>query len=257
MPPLGSLCLAVLPPVGRDTLLLDWSLSPFFVIPLGAMLLWYARQLGRVSRWEAVYFGAGWLMLAVALLSPLCRLSASLAGAHMVQHIILVALAPPLLLLGATGLMGPARGVRRSALGPTAASGLYAAAIWLSHLRPVYEGALTDPVLHIAVVAALFGASLIFWAALLAARANGGAPMMALGALLQTGVLGALLTFSPSPWYPLFGERPLAWGLSPLEDQQLAGLIMWVPMGGIYLLAGLIVLARMLNPGDRSLASRA
>ena len=251
-PSLTSLCLAALPAVEPQSLLAAWSLSPIVLLPLLAVLPWYARRLGHVSRSEAGAFALGWLLLAAALVSPLCRMAASLASAHMVQHVILVALAPPLLLLGTRSLARPAPHLLQTLLRPTAASALYAGAIWLSHLRPVYEAALIDPIAHVATVAVLLAAALIFWASLMAGAVSGAAMMIAFGALLQTGVLGALLTFARHPWYPLFGDRPLFWGLTPLEDQQLAGLIMWIPMGSVYLAAGLVVLAGMLARLEQS-----
>lgn len=259
---LASLCLATRPPTTPDSLWRDWSLAPALLAPLLLLPVLYALGLRRgrrrgprpgavqASAAQAVAFAGAWLLLAIALLSPLCRLAASLASAHMVQHVILVALAPPLLVIGGTGAalrralpLLPRPG--RLPLGPTAASILYAAAIWLAHLRPVYEAALLDPFAHLALLLLLLAAALIFWARL--AAAGGAAIPMAAGALVQTGLLGALLTFAPAPWYPLFAGRTQAWGLTLIEDQQLAGLIMWVPMGAVYLAAGLVALGALLG----------
>ena len=75
---------------------------------------------------------------------------------------------------------------------------------------------------------------------------------MAFATFMHTGLLGALLSFAGAPWYPLYELRPQAFGLTPLADQQLAGVIMWVPMSAIYLAAGLAVMARLLEePGPR------
>ena len=248
VPSLTDLCLAGLPAIEPASVWSGWSLSPVFLMPLLLLLSAGAWRLRQAGPWQTTAFVSGWLLLAMALLSPLCRMAASLASAHMVQHVILVALAPPLLLLGLrpVGWFPPA--LRR----PGIVSGLYAAAIWLSHLRPVYEAALTDPVIHVAVTVLLLAAALIFWHALIGTAESGGSLMLAFGALIQTGVLGALLTFAPVPWYPLFDTRALAWGLTPLEDQQLAGLIMWIPMGSLYLAAALIVLARLLTCFERT-----
>ena len=249
-----SLCLATRPPATPWEVWQGWSFAPVIVVPLILMLGLYLRAYGRSShrdrgaRIGPACFLGGWALLAVALVSPLCRMAATLAWAHMVQHVILVALAPPLLVLGVLYARPPGR--RRTAGEAVAASALYAAAIWISHTPAVYQAALDDATVHVAVACGLVGAGTFFWRVALAPVADpgaaaGGTAFMALfSALLQTGVLGALLTFSPNPWYPVFEGRVEAWGLTPLEDQQLAGLIMWVPMGGIYLFAGLAAAMR-------------
>ncbi|HXH25334.1 MAG TPA: cytochrome c oxidase assembly protein, partial [Vicinamibacterales bacterium] len=128
---------------------------------------------------------------------------------------------------------------------PVTVSALYAGAIWLAHVPRVYQAALTDPAVHLLLVALLLAVGYLFWTTLIRGSAAGGI-LMAFAALVQTGLLGALLTFAPTPWYPVFASRAAPWGLTPLEDQQLAGLIMWVPMGAVYLAAGLAALARLL-----------
>ena len=239
---LTALCLAGAgSPTTPDALWASWSFAPATAGPLLAGLaglLWLARR-GQAS-WLAF---AGWAALALALASPLCRMAATTASAHMAQHVILVAVAPPLLVLG---LPSPPR-LSRSPLRPALVSAAYTLTIWAAHAPTVYQAALLDDGVHLALLAALLGASLLFWSALFdpANRASA-APTAAL-ALVQTGMLGALLTFAQSPWYPVFGPGPAIWGLTPLEDQQLAGLIMWAPMAVIYLAAGLWALAALLR----------
>lgn len=243
MDTLATLCLASAPPVRPETFWSAWSLAPSVLLPLLAALLLARHSGGR----ERALFLLGWLLLAVALVSPLCRLAAATASGHMLQHVILVALAPPLLVLGL-----PAGRWRRHLPGPLAASILYAAAVWLSHAPPIYEATLLGPALHLALLGLLAAAGLAFWSALLAAPTVGHAALMAFAAMTHTTLLGALLALSPEPWYPLFAGRTEAWGLTPLEDQQLAGLIMWVPMAGVYLAAGLTGLSKMLMPDLRA-----
>ena len=124
----------------------------------------------------------------------------------------------------------------------------------------VYEAALLEPALHLLLLALQLGAGLWFWQVLLGAVAatgdqrarSGGALLMAFSTFMHTSLLGALLSFAGAPWYPLYELRPQAWGLTPLADQQLAGVIMWVPMSAIYLAAGLAAMARLLEePGPR------
>jgi cytochrome c oxidase assembly factor CtaG len=264
-----SLCLTTRPPLTPDGLWQAWSFAPVILVPLALMLGLYVWALASDGRRETgsepILFFGGWLLLAIALVSPLCRMSATLAWAHMVQHVILVALAPPLLVLGAGSLCGRMLGLPadtrssgtaairnhrlRMLSGPTAASILYAGAIWASHVPLIYQTALENAAAHVVVTFGLVAVSIVFWRAVIDAmrnrRASSGAGGLALLALffamVQTGLLGALLALSPTPWYPVFAGSVAIWGMTPLEDQQLAGLIMWVPMGAIYLIAGLIL----------------
>ena len=258
--PLLSLCLATRPPVTPSTLWGSWSFAPEIVIPLLAMLGIYGHSSLRapapLSKIGSAAFLAGWLLLVVALVSPLCRLAATLAWAHMVQHTILVALAPLLLVLG----MRPesARRLNRQvpSYGHVAAliASAYAAVIWLAHAPGVYEAALRGPVTHLALVALLLGASVAFWDMVLrappnvsAATADLGGVLLCFTAMVQTGLLGALITFAQEPWYAILVSRAAAWGLNPLTDQRLAGLIMWVPMSVIYLGVCLALMWRCLE----------
>jgi putative membrane protein len=219
----------------------DWSLAPEVLLPLAAVLALGLRP-GTSFRRRTLLL-SGWMLLALALVSPLCRLAAATASGHMAQHAILVALAPPLLVLGLHG----ARKERVQPLGMAAVSALYAAAIWLAHAPLIYEVALADPVAHLLTLGLLAGAGAMFWDHVLR-RARAGDAILALFlAMLHTGMLGALLTFAPQPWYPVFAGRTEPWGLSPLEDQQLAGLLMCVPMSGVYLGVAIAMLGRALG----------
>jgi cytochrome c oxidase assembly factor CtaG len=102
--------------------------------------------------------------------------------------------------------------------------------------------------------AVLFGAALASWAAIVRLRrrrARPGIELLVLFALsLQCALLGALLTFATTAWYPAYAATTEPWGLSPLSDQQLAGVIMWIPAGGVYLVAALVVLRRWIGFGS-------
>jgi putative membrane protein len=107
----------------------------------------------------------------------------------------------------------------------------------------LYEIALRNPGIHIAEHATFLGTGLLYWYGLVQATrpARGGqgpAILPAFVTILHTNILGALLTFASRPWYS-YGRWPEYWGLTPLEDQQLSGLIMWIPMGTVYMLAAL------------------
>jgi cytochrome c oxidase assembly factor CtaG len=254
-----------------------WSLAPEIVLPLAAFALLYgvgwiksrssAAEVPMSGR-EAAFAAAGILLLAAALISPLCRLSANLAWTHMVQHLLIVALAPPLVLLGAPGraflLALGARSSRRHrppVLPPErrrdgqqlAAALAYGAAIWIWHIPWFYEAALASAAIHLVFAASLLFVSFWFWREVISAPvgALGTTGFVLLATLIHTGMLGALLTFSRQVWYPAMTPGALVWGLQPIEDQQLAGLIMWIPMGAIYLMAGLLVVSAHLRDDGR------
>ena len=220
--------------------------------------------------WRVVCFAVGWTVLTIAIVSPLCRMAATLTSAHMVQHAILVAVAPPLLILGGAGstmIMALPSRLRRGRLmqngtrpirtwkGSLAIGGLYGVTIWLWHVPAFYQSALLNPAIHLLMYGTLLIASLLFWGDILgpAQRERAAAASLLLVAtLMHTSLLGALLTFSSAPWYSVLADRSGVWDVTPLEDQQLAGLIMWVPMGAIYLVSALGQLAAWLRLGEDS-----
>jgi putative membrane protein len=262
---LTTLCLASRPAVEPGPFLIDWSLAPAVTLPLAAALVLYVHGAWRgaksgagPSAGQTGCFIGGWVLLAIAIVSPLCRLAAASASGHMVQHALLMALAPPLLVLGApfatmrlalAPTQSPLESVERreSGAGVGGISLLYGAVIWLAHAPLVYEATLMDPLLHLLALAGLLGTGLYYWHVVLIRCSTGGAMLALFFAMLHTGLLGALLTLAASPWYPVFAGRTAAWGLTALEDQQLAGLLMWVPMGGVYLAAALTILGRTLG----------
>ena len=256
----AALCLTRLPPVTPDTFWTAWSFAPEVIAPLAVLLVayawfWLSEPNARRPAYRLACFAMGFGLLLVALVSPLCRLSATLAAAHMIQHAILVLLAPPLLLLAV-----PAEVRARWLPGlhrPTLGAAVYGALIWAWHLPRPYDLAVSDPAVHVVLYATLMLAALWFWAQILDAGADANSergslhPMSAIVIVLltivHTGLLGALLVLSPAPWYATATGGP-DWGLSPLEDQQLAGLVMWVPMAGGYMAAAIAILFRQLSP---------
>jgi putative membrane protein len=258
-----SLCLAGRPGVDAG---LTWSLAPEVVLPVIIFALVYSYGVWRlISRKDPVrptttelgLFASGMVMIALAVISPLCRLASTMAWAHMVQHAILVVVAPPLILLGRPGAVFAAAMPRsfpsaKFVRSPALATTVYGMAIWFWHGPRFYQAGLLDATVHLAMYASLLAAAFIFWRAVIEAiRSPGGqSGIMAvclLVTIIHTGLLGALLTFSHSLWYPLVSAQAGSWGLSPLEDQELAGLIMWVPMGMIYIVAALAVIGAWVN----------
>ena len=235
------------------------------------------RQLARQAAW----FGAGWAMLVLALASPLDGAGSYAFSAHMVQHEILMIVAGPLLVLGRPLALwlwafGPdarlriAAGTRRPAVraawgaltAPVNAWLLHFAALWMWHVPACFQLALADNGMHALQHTSFLATALLFWWAVLGreggAHGRGGAIVYLFTTMMHTGALGALFTMSETIWYPLYGNRAQLFGLSPLEDQQLGGLIMWIPGGLAYLIAGLVLCARWLRPGPapRTLEAR-
>lgn len=189
-------------------------------------------------------FGAGWLALALALLPPLDRAAAESFSAHMVQHELLMVVAPPLLILGRpfTALAATlhARVLRLAAvplrLPPLAAWGLHAAALWIWHVPRLFDTGLESGAVHALQHACFFWSALLFWWTVFRRLRTGAAVLYLLATLIHSGALAALLTFAPAPLY----------AGATLHDQQLGGLIMWVPAGYAMVLAGVLALDRLL-----------
>jgi len=214
--------------------------------------------------WEAGAFAAGWTLLLVALVSPLHRLGEVLFSAHMTQHELLMVAAAPLLVLGRPivaflwaiplewrrtagfwAAAGPLPDLWKVVTRPLTAWILHALAIWIWHAPGLYQQTLVSDAMHTAQHVSFLGTGLLFWWALLRGHDRRlGRPVAVLylfTTALHTSLLGALLAFSSTLWYPLYDARTVAWGITALEDQQLAGLIMWVPAGLAYLIAALSI----------------
>ncbi|WP_246258049.1 cytochrome c oxidase assembly protein [Pararobbsia alpina] len=258
---------------------LAWSFDAWVVLPLAisAVLytLGYIRLRARSRHAKSAHarqlaaFAGGWLMLVVSLDSPLDSLSAALFSAHMVQHELMMIVAAPLFVLGrplsvwvwafphgARTWLGRAvrtRGVRacwRAITTPAGAWLLHAAALWAWHEPKLFEAALANPRMHTLQHASFLFSALLFWWTIFGepARRRGSGPAMLslFTTMVHTGALGALITLSPGLWYPSYVEPCSALGFDPLHDQELGGLVMWVPGGLAYLVAGLAVSARWL-----------
>jgi cytochrome c oxidase assembly factor CtaG len=130
---------------------------------------------------------------------------------------------------------------------PLMAAGLYAVTLWLWHVPVLYEIALRDPVVHDLQHLSFFATACVFWRVLLGAASRRLHPLGAVFCLFATSLhasaLGVLLTMSPRAWYVSYAGTTAAWGLTPLEDQQLAGLIMWMPACLVYALLALAIIA--------------
>jgi len=191
-------------------------------------------------------FAALWLLLAALFVSPLCALTSALFSARIAHHMALVAIAAPLLVFT---LPPQLRDISWPPALPAVASMVHAVLLWLWHAPAPYAAALADSAVFWGMEASLFGSALLLWSAILSRHTRLGS---ALGALLativQTGLLGAAITFARTPLYDYHIGSTAPWGLSALADQQLAGLIMWVPAAVPYLFAALaLTTARLLQ----------
>jgi putative membrane protein len=242
----------------------------------GVRSLWRGGGVGRgVRPWRASAFGVGLLAVAAALLSPLDAAADHLLSAHMAQHLLLVVVAAPLLVVGSPMLAmsrvlperwrqgarrwGRSRTTRvsqRTLTNPIASLLLVTAVLWAWHVPPLYEAAVEDPVLHLVEHASFLGTALLFWWVALQPSGprrlpHGADVLYVFAGALQSGALGALFTFASSPIYPLYARRTATLGLSPLADQQLAGLLMWVPSFVVYLLAAGALFVAWLRASER------
>jgi putative membrane protein len=269
-------------PHGPDALWHAWSLDPLVLVPLGISVWLYGRGLrllwnkagrGRgVAFSNALAFYAGAALLFIALVSPLDAFGEMLLSAHMAQHALLVTGAPVLLLLGKPNAVFawslPARykkpflasrmwralaSVGSVLSRPFCAAILHGLALWGWHAPGAFDAAVANYGMHVLEHISFFGTAVLFWKALLDAHAGrraGASLGAAFATLMHSGLLGALITLAPYPLYTWYRGRTEPWGLSALEDQQLAGLIMWVPMGIVYLGACLTLAAWLLSPQD-------
>ena len=256
-----------------------WTLDPMITAPLALSALVFAagwlrlkrrsrRGAGPLER-RAALFAAGWVTLAAALISPLHQAGERAFSAHMVEHELLMLLAAPLLVLsrplsamiwafpasarqglGAAARWPPLCGLWRLLSEPVTATLAQAAALWLWHAPFLFDLALASGGWHIAQHLCFLVTALFFWSAMLRpGRAHTGLAVLCLFATsVVSGALGALMAFSESPWYAAYGAMGMTpFGLTPAEDQQVAGLLMWIPGGLVHAGAALALLGGALQ----------
>jgi putative membrane protein len=276
------------PPAPHD-LWVAWNLDP--VLLGGFLLAVWAYRRGQtggprrdIDTWRARCFTGALLSLGVALLSPLDALSGALASAHMVQHLLLVLVAAPLLALSApssTILRGSPLAMRRASgrwrrrlrlthatlrplRHPATAWLLQVGALWFWHAAVPYDAALGSEPLHILEHASFLVTAVLFWHTVIGTRSpervsNGLGALLVFAMAMQSVFLSLLLTFARTPWYSGYATTTTPWGLDPLTDQQLAGVIMWIPAGAVYLVTALTLLVtwiRATEPDDHGAVAR-
>lgn len=212
-----------------------WNLDPVLlaVLAMLALVLWRAStQHADASTQQRNALRCAWALTVLLYVSPLCALSSAFFTVRVVHHMALVLAVAPLLAFGL------APWLRRVPMPLWTWTAIAAVVFWTWHLPAPYEAAMSSVAAYALMQLTILGSALAFWVGVRRA-----APAVALAAILATtvvmGLLGALITFAARPLYAPHFASTLGWGVSPLEDQQLAGIIMWAPGSIAYLLAAI------------------
>jgi putative membrane protein len=258
-----------------DPLVLSSLLAAGSAYALGTWRIW--QRAGRyegVRVWHLASFVAGWVTVALSLLSPLDAFSDISFAAHMTQHELLMLVAAPLLVLGRPLVVLlwslPAAARRRVGLwvrgsgvaaawhaltGPLVTLLLHGLAVWLWHTPTLFDAALADERVHVVQHLSFFITAALFWWAVVHGRYGrvgyGVSVLFVFATALHQSVLGALLTVGRVIWYPLAARRAIDASIDPLEDQQLAGVLMWVPSGIVFAVLGLALFSAWLGDAQR------
>jgi cytochrome c oxidase assembly factor CtaG len=247
---------------------------------LGLTRLWRRAGIGRgVHAWQAGCFLGAIAALIASLLSPIATVSEQLLWVHMIQHMLLMLIAAPLFVAASPGLVmvwalprrvrlraarvfvrlragwGLGRGSRRLLWHPVVLWLAFALVLWVWHLPALYQAALHHPRIHDLQHLAFFGSACLYWRVMFdpIGRSRLG-PASAVIYVFTTSLhgmlLGVLVALAPRLWYPVYEHTTAAWGLAAIEDQQLAGFIMWMPVCGLYALIAVVVLAVWLHRSE-------
>ncbi len=261
-----------------------WSWESGVVIPLVISGIWYGSGVRNIycrnasapaiTRLQVASFWAGWLTLFIALDSPIHKLGEQLFSVHMSQHELLMVVAAPLLAMGrpliallfalpegARVRVGgwsktpPFRASWNVISGALMAWTLHAVTIWIWHIPALYQATLDNEAVHAAQHLMFLCSALLFWYTLIHGRYGrlgyGAGFVYVFTTALHTSILGALMTFTAQVWYPIYDGRTAPWHLTPLQDQQLGGLIMWVPSGTVFIVVGLAMFAAWIGESER------
>jgi cytochrome c oxidase assembly factor CtaG len=261
---------------------IGWTLDPVLLVPLGlALAIYIAGWLRLAKRASARPKGAGlfvsgWSVLTLSLISPLHEAGERSFTMHMIEHELIMLVATLLLAMsGSGGIMawGLPRPLRLSLGGswksplrrlwirltePVTATAIQAIVLWLWHAPPLFDRALESMGWHIAQHACFFASSLLFWWAMLHPRRSsyGVSAACLFATSLIGGALGAPMSLSSSPWYADYAAMGMTGiGLDPVDDQRLAGLIMWIPGGLVHGLAAVALFYRWLKSAEDSHAA--
>jgi putative membrane protein len=270
---------AVNMPPNPSTAMTAWNWELWILIPLVVAALCYGvgsvrARVRSIARWQATAFWFGWLTLFVSLISPLHKVSSALFFVHMTQHELIMRIAAPLMVMGRPLIAFvwalPLRW--RQAIGhffarpvvskswkqlstPLVAWTLHAVALWMWHAPALYSAAIADERIHAVQHSMFLFTALLFWWTVIHGRYGrmgyGMAIVYVFTTSLHSGLLGALFTLADRTWFRIHEGRTSPWGFTAIEDQQLAGLIMWIPAGVIFIVAGLALFAAWLGESER------
>jgi putative membrane protein len=239
----------------------DWALHPTVIVGtalLGALYFWgigpWRRRHGHPPApvWRVACFVAGLLVILVSLNGPIHDLSDYyLFSIHMVQHLLLTLVLPPLLIAGLPGWLADglarhpsARAIGRFLTHPLVAGAIFTVTLAVWHLVPMYDLMMRNHEVHVATHLMFMAAAVIMWWPAMSASTvlpPLSYPLRALYLFLVSipmQVVAAIITFADDVLYEWYAVAPRTWGLSATEDQQLGGLLMWVP-GNMYMLAAI------------------
>jgi cytochrome c oxidase assembly factor CtaG len=257
---------------------LGWTLDPLLTVPLALALLIYVVGWVRLSRRASrpvrpALFLSGWTVLTLTLTSPLHEAGERSFTMHMIEHELIMLVAT--LLLAASGAGGilvwglpkplrqglagswksPLQALWRRLTDPVTATLVQGVVMWMWHAPPLFDRALDSFGWHIAQHACFFLSSLLFWWAMLHPRGRSAGYGVSAACLFATtligGALGALMSLSSSPWYADYAAMGMTGiGLDPVNDQRLAGLIMWIPGGLVHGVAALALCYKWLKAAE-------
>jgi cytochrome c oxidase assembly factor CtaG len=257
---------------------LGWTLDPWLIVPLGLVLLIYIVGWSRLSRRASApvrpgLFLSGWTVLTLALVSPLHEAGERSFTMHMIEHELIMLVAT--LLLAASGAGGvlawglpkplrlalggswksPLQSLWKRLTDPVTATAVQGAMMWAWHAPILFDRALDSAGWHVVQHACFFASSLLFWWAMLHPRRGAAGYGISAACLFATsligGALGALMTLSQSPWYAAYAAMGMTGiGLDPTADQQLAGLLMWIPGGLVHGAAALVMAYKWLRASE-------
>ena len=254
---------------------LNWDFAPSILMMLISQAVLYGYLISiarRDGHWgsdvraaHVICFALGLIVIFIALVTPIDSLSnVALFSAHMVQHILLMLLASVCLVLGTPAYwlrylydLPVLKRLLPIVTHPLVTLIAFNAVMWIWHVPALYEGALRDPNVHIIEHMMFLVFGVLLWLPVIHDVPPGhilsypARIAYLFACMVSSSILGAIFTFAPTIAFPFYGNASLAFGLSPMTDQELAGLIMWIPGSGVFFVAILSVFAAWLSSEDR------